>query len=138
MLKSVPSLFEREFAVFPVNPGNHWYLAIFYQPGNGQKLLDQCEKDSSFLFFLDSYPSTGIRHKPSNSFVDGRHGIDSFLVQAAKYSSSSVDTRRYANIEYIIVPVESQQDGYNCGIHMLHYAEKFMTNPDEFLQDMLV
>lgn len=142
--KSLIDLFEKEFVVIPIHSGIHWYLAMILWPkslienrsnnttdgdsfSESEELNTQstCElelKKCSIVIF-DSLVS--MRRKRSLTIKELRQYLASELMKRYQINLNN----NGKGISYIVAKVPSQKNAFDCGVYLLHYVEKFLSDP---------
>ncbi|CAO3638352.1 unnamed protein product [Cunninghamella echinulata] len=135
-------LFEKKYVLIPINEKNHWYLILVTNlkaciPRDSKSAQDSqsCkipenlkEAERSEMFVLDSL---------HNNQEKGVANIIKYLSMEAKYKRG-VDFEDFIEptVEYPFVPL--QNNPYDCGIYVLHFAEHLMKNPRQFMNTLKI
>ncbi|PBL00031.1 cysteine proteinase [Armillaria gallica] len=137
------NIFAMKYLIIPIHEGNHWYLAIIFNPGcmilpgePEKETQVEAEKRSDTgkgsaagevtqIFTLDSL---GSEHQ------DTLTALSNFLVLEAS-DKKGVQTTRQPITQSASVP--RQRNSYDCGIFLLHFAETFMSEPSRYHKLML-
>ena len=101
---------EKSIAVIPVCENSNWYIVVVIMPGG----------DEPCLLVLDSLGGT------NDEAVD-------ILKECIKTErDTNLQHAHNNNIKIIIPKTPRQPNGWDCGIYLLHYAEKIMNSPHQF------
>ena len=115
------NIFEKKFVLIPVCEHSHWYLAIFINPGNiSLNLKSRKERGEPLLLILDSlgYGQTKsdviLRQYLQQEWLEKKPGLEEVC-----FSKKEMKT---------VKPKKPEQKNFtDCGIFLLHYAEKVIT-----------
>ncbi|KAG0618726.1 hypothetical protein M758_4G088200 [Ceratodon purpureus] len=115
------NLFEKDYVFIPVLRSSHWSLIIICHlptvsssPGKG--------KGSPYVFHLDSF------EEMHGSFEDQ---VRSYLLKAwmERYKgATNMEDQLHClfQTKYVQAKVPQQNNGYDCGLYLLHYVEVFL------------
>ncbi|WOG98906.1 hypothetical protein DCAR_0418252 [Daucus carota subsp. sativus] len=125
------NLFEKDYLFVPVNFNYHWSLIVICYPGEAAESLGNSTSD-----FSDPDPHKALRvpcilHMDS---IRGSHSglkslLQSYLCEEWKerQKDSSEDiSSRFLNLRFLSLELPQQQNSYDCGLFLLHYAELFL------------
>lgn len=142
--KSLVDPFEKEFLVIPIHSGIHWYLAMVLWP---KSLI---ENDSNNAVDSDSFSENEELNTQSTCESELKKCniviFDSLLSTRRKRSLTIKELRQYLALELmeryqinldnngkeipcIVAKVPSQNNAFDCGVYLLHYVEKFLSDP---------
>lgn len=116
------NIFDYKYLIIPIFEGNHWSTVIVTHP-NKMKCIskDNCP----CIIYLDSYYE-------NNAKCIGT--IKRFIYsEYALYNGTYSREDYFLKVKYIktfIPKVPKQPNTFDCGIFMLTYIEKFLSNPD--------
>lgn len=133
-------LFKMKYVIMPINAKLHWYLVIIF---NLPALLrnksdddDDDDDDSEFsetpiqdnctIFILDS-----LRTK--NYAVVSRKLEDYIYEEASDKLNVIIDKKR---IVTKLVEVPQQRNFCDCGVYVIHYVHRFMSDPEKIVKLM--
>ncbi|XP_055323757.1 uncharacterized protein LOC129578745 [Sitodiplosis mosellana] len=124
------NIFEKDFLLVPVNIDEHWFLMIICYPMNvGGKHGESAMRRRSRILTLDSMPLHAHDKKPQ-MLRYLRNFIRCACVVQRHMSEEEIGnlTTRLQNVD---VDVKEQVNNFDCGIHLLANAEKFLTDTFE-------
>ena len=129
-----------EFLVFPINFENtHWSLGIVWlAPTPGRKQWKRCILYLDSLSLSDSLSSSSSELRDKVDKVEEKCGaIRTYLNSLSSDVNSDVNTTD--NLPVIHVNVPQQDNCYDCGLFVLHYAILFITcqNKRELATDLI-
>ena len=129
-----------EFLVVPINFENsHWSLGIVWlAPTPGRKQWKRCILYLDSLSLSDSLSSSSSELRDKVDKVEEKCGaIRTYLNSLSSDVNSDVNTTD--NLPVIHVNVPQQDNGYDCGLFVLHYAILFITcqNKRELATDLI-
>lgn len=119
------NLFEKDYIFIPVNFRFHWSLIVICHPGEVVKLKD--EKMKTLL----KVPC--ILHMDS---IKGSHRglknlFQSYLLEEWKERHKELVedvSSKFWNLPFLDLELPQQENSFDCGLFLLHYAELFMEN----------
>ncbi|KAJ7072727.1 hypothetical protein C8F01DRAFT_972220 [Mycena amicta] len=117
-------IFAKEYLIIPIHDmARHWYLAIICHPSH---LLGSNTNGKSYCLTLDSLNAD---HEPMAAL------LHTYLkLEAQQKHQEPVDSR----LIYVKAKVPQQDNGYDCGVYLLHLAKHFMQDPSGRLSLILV
>jgi len=136
-------IFEKDFLIFPMNDrsGKHWNLFVLCYPRYFLEKSEYRENGRAtgltkpFLLYFDSMnvlsQKTDIPKLISCYMEYELMDKKPVLYNKIKAHFNTITEDRICQV---IVPF--QENLYDCGIYMLEYAEKFLTEPQEILNDI--
>ncbi|KAL8541828.1 hypothetical protein ACS0TY_002907 [Phlomoides rotata] len=117
------NIFETDYIFVPVNFSLHWSLIIICHPGKVAYLRDKV---------IDASPMVPcILHMDS---IRGSHGglenlIRCYLLEEWKERGNKHDKdilKKFLNLEFVSLQLPQQENWFDCGLFLLHYAELFL------------
>ncbi|XP_047341018.1 probable ubiquitin-like-specific protease 2B isoform X2 [Impatiens glandulifera] len=124
------NIFEKDYIFIPINFSYHWSLIIICHPGDvvksQEKDAENCQRLPCILH-MDSMKGT---HNGLKNIVQ------SYLweewKERQKESSEDISSK-FLNLRFVPLEVPQQQNSFDCGLFLLHYAECFVDDaPDSF------
>ncbi|KAJ3095978.1 hypothetical protein HDU97_006327 [Phlyctochytrium planicorne] len=109
-------IFQKKYLLIPINENLHWYLAIVKDPC---KLLEEKpEPHPAQLFIFDS--------------LDRKHSEVKVILTEYLRSEAQAKLGKpvKSSLENHYAKVRKQENHFDCGIHILHYAHTLLRNPD--------
>ncbi|OAQ27071.1 cysteine proteinase [Linnemannia elongata AG-77] len=121
-------IFSKKYIIVPIHENLHWYLVVIVNPGLLLQMAETIEQP--YILCLDSLGGTHPTvFKVLRSYLQqellARKGLDLALTTkeiAGKYSSKC----------------PKQENLWDCGVYLLHYAEVFLRNPSGLLDSIQV
>ncbi|KAL3617307.1 hypothetical protein CASFOL_038852 [Castilleja foliolosa] len=120
------NIFEKDYVFIPVNFRLHWSLIVICHPGEIANLRGM-ENSSKVPCIL---------HMDS---IRGSHGgvdnlIRSYLWEEWKERGSKQEdiSPKFMNLDFIALKVPQQENWFDCGLFLLHYAELFLEQSPNF------
>ncbi|KAI8336989.1 hypothetical protein BC941DRAFT_452629 [Chlamydoabsidia padenii] len=115
-------LFDKKYAVFPINEKLHWYLVIVCN-------LDRCipnqTKDATDSDIWNM-PSDSKSNDASNRYME----MEAFTRRHVEKIDFVTPKFRYAH-------VPMQDNTCDCGVYLLHFVDLFLNSPQEFVETLL-
>lgn len=104
-------LLQKQFLLIPINAGAHWLLCIVCYPG---------QLNMKYIV-MDSLQTGKVPKKHLTQFLTIRSELE-----------RKGDRIYIENAPWVFPKVPLQENGHDCGLYMLHYAELFYKQvPDE-------
>ena len=122
-------VFEKEFLLIPVHSGLHWSLAIVCYAG-----FDQSERDPMILH-MDSLTQSG-GHNSEMVAKNVRRYLNKEWVARGKGDEEDKFTTK--TLPCLRPNVPRQQNGCDCGVFILAFVEKFLTEKPQILEESQV
>lgn len=122
------NIFDYNYLVIPIFEGNHWSIIIVTHPN---KMKDISKDNFPWIIYLDSY------YEKNDKCID--------IIKRFLYSEYALHNGIYSREDYFtkikfirtfIPKVPRQPNTFDCGIFMLTYIEKFLSNPT-FLEQQI-
>ncbi|CAA0807364.1 Cysteine proteinases superfamily protein [Striga hermonthica] len=145
------NIFEKDYIFIPVNFSLHWSLIVICYPGevaNLRGMMILCTNVMPFCLFsflfplIFGYPCAdkdldSITKVPCILHMDslrGSHGglenlIKSYLWEEWKergYKQENDISQTFLNLDFIELQLPQQENLFDCGLFLLHYAELFL------------
>lgn len=128
-------LFDHDYLVVPVCSRQHWMLVIICYPANVPALNkpvviigdNRRRITQPMILIFDS-----LRFKYLNSVADP---FRKFLQSRWEYERPDACPRMFMAPDVLktqLAKVPQQRNPYDCGIFMLHFFQKFLTEPDYY------
>jgi sentrin-specific protease 7 len=117
------NLFEKEFIFIPVNFNYHWSLLVICHPGEVATYKDEDAKNSEKVPCILHMDSIRGSHSGLKSL------LQSYLWEEWKerHKEASEDvSSRFLNMRFVSLELPQQQNSFDCGLFLLHYAELFL------------
>ena len=123
-MKRKLNLLSYQYLIVPIFGGNHWSLSVIVYP---DRIRNISNENYPVIVYLDSYytfmhPCATILQKFLYYLVDEMKTVSIEYKEKISY------------IRKIRPEVPMQPNGTDCGVFMLHYIEKLLTNPS-YLED---
>ncbi|KAI3445786.1 hypothetical protein Pfo_002451 [Paulownia fortunei] len=123
------NVFEKDYIFIPVNFSLHWSLIVICHPGEVANLKDKGMDASS------NVPC--ILHMDS---IRGSHGgfenlIRSYLWEEWKERGNKQEediSMKFMNLDFVALQLPQQENLFDCGLFLLHYAELFLEQATNF------
>lgn len=136
-------LFSHDFIVIPVNKGAHWFLVIVCRAGEAFRLATASHNAASIASTSSSASSTlsirpcilifdslGVKHLAAKSCAKT---IVAYLKEEYKLKKNVGDEAFGVPfiecLPWFAPKIPQQPNGSDCGIYVLHFAEKFLREP---------
>ncbi|CAN6309899.1 unnamed protein product [Urochloa humidicola] len=124
------NVFEKDFLFIPVNFNLHWTLIVICYPGEVAASEDGNAKLSAKLPCILHMDSLKGSHTGLKDI------IQSYLWEEWKErhpESASDNSDKFLNLRFVSLEVPQQDNAYDCGLFLLHYAELFLMDaPSNF------
>ncbi|KAI8339850.1 hypothetical protein BC941DRAFT_418699 [Chlamydoabsidia padenii] len=128
-------LFEKKYAIFPINEKWHWYLVLVCnidkciptETHNGTSMNDVDLRDRPLMFVLDS-----LGGNQRTSMVNLIRYL--FKEAAARRNVKQAD---FIRPDIYISNVPKQDNTCDCGVFLLHFVDQFLNSPQEFVDILL-
>ncbi|KAM0919612.1 hypothetical protein ACQ4PT_008082 [Festuca glaucescens] len=129
-------IFAKDFLFIPVNFSLHWSLLVICYPGE----VDTFNKDGDARV-AGKLPC--IMHMNS---IKGTHSglkdiIQSYLWEEWKErhpESASDSSDKFLNLRFLSLELPQQDNLSDCGLFLLHYVERFLTDAPSFFNPMKI
>ncbi|XP_073148741.1 probable ubiquitin-like-specific protease 2A [Henckelia pumila] len=117
------NLFEKDYVLIPVNFSFHWSLIVICHPG---KVANFKAKDMD-----NSSEMTCILHMDSlrGIHIGFENLIQSYLLEEWKERHKELEADvsvKFLNLPFVVLQVPQQENFFDCGLFLLHYAEQFL------------
>ncbi|PWN42457.1 hypothetical protein IE81DRAFT_290166 [Ceraceosorus guamensis] len=129
------SIFTKKYLVLPINESLHWYLAIVVNPSYAV--------DEGRIAAMYERPSDPER-EPEGATVlvfdslAGKHTkVTKDLTNYMKYTWLEQTGKWQEEAKRTDVSGPKQPNYCDCGLFVLHYFERFFSDPDKFCQDVI-
>ena len=122
-------IFNKLLLVIPICDRDHWFLIIVVNPGLVTTPEETNNNGEPLLIVLDSL---GRDQSASVSI------IRKYLAQEWLSQNQDVNCFSEKDMKLIIPQKPQQEDGFNCGIFLLHYLEKILANLPMFLSEKTI
>jgi len=106
-------LFNKNLVIIPICELSHWYMVVLVRPGGEQPCM----------MVLDSLGGDNTRA------VDI---IKEYLKIEGRVKLGKTALMNREEMKVVRPDIPQQRNGYDCGVFLLHYAEKLMERPDQF------
>ena len=129
-MKRKLNLLSYQYLIVPIFEGNHWSLSIILYP---DRIKNISSDNYPVIIYLDSYFT--VMHPCATILQKFLY----YLVDEIPSVSMNDYNEKISNIQKVRPEVPMQPNGTDCGVFMLHYIEKFLTNPsylEEHIKDM--
>ncbi|KAL7119308.1 hypothetical protein ACP275_02G055300 [Erythranthe tilingii] len=123
------NIFEKEYIFIPVNFSLHWSLIVICHPGEVANLRDKSVDSSSKVPCILHMDSIRGSHK---GFEDL---IRSYLSEEWKERGNRRDediATKFLNLDFVLLQLPQQENWFDCGLFLLHYAELFLEQASNF------
>uniref|UniRef100_A0ACD5VT55 Uncharacterized protein n=1 Tax=Avena sativa TaxID=4498 RepID=A0ACD5VT55_AVESA len=128
-------VFAKEFLFIPVNFSLHWSLLVICYPGEVDTFKDGDARIAGKL--------PCIMHMNS---IKGTHTglkdiIQSYLWEEWKErhpESASDSSDKFLNLRFLSLELPQQDNLFDCGLFLLHYVERFLTDAPRFFNPMKI
>ncbi|KAJ6022182.1 Peptidase C48 SUMO/Sentrin/Ubl1 [Penicillium herquei] len=138
------NLFEYDYIIVPINENAHWYVAIIC---NLPKLDASSEPDShndatgpkgsassSDQTHIITFDSLDISHYPTNKVLRQYLSKESLSKRGIDISSKAT-AKGIKGLRATNLPLQNNYS--DCGLYLLAYVEKFVQDPDSFIENVL-
>ncbi|KZV59976.1 cysteine proteinase [Peniophora sp. CONT] len=122
-------IFNKRYLVVPLHKSLHWYLAIVYEPA---RILHQAAAGSSLKppTYIFTFDSLGRPHPEAGETL----GL--YLRSEAEDKKRVVAPLSRSICQFAEVP--TQPNSCDCGLYVLHFARRFMMNPNDIVNYITV
>ncbi|WOH04856.1 hypothetical protein DCAR_0624268 [Daucus carota subsp. sativus] len=124
------NLFEKDYIFIPVNFSSHWSLIVICHPAEVANLKVKEVKEFCKVPCILHMDSIKGSHRGLEKLFQG------YLLEEWKdrHSDLLVDiSSRFGNVPFIDLKVPQQENLFDCGLFLLHYAELFIGEvPENF------
>ncbi|KAK4438099.1 putative ubiquitin-like-specific protease 2B [Sesamum alatum] len=117
------NLFEKDYIFIPVNFSLHWSLIVICHPGEVAKLRDKCTAHSSKVPCILHMDSIRGSHRGLENL------IRSYLWEEWKERHNKQEediSMKFSNLDFVALQLPQQENSFDCGLFLLHYAELFL------------
>ncbi|XP_020551252.1 probable ubiquitin-like-specific protease 2A isoform X2 [Sesamum indicum] len=117
------NIFEKDYVFIPVNFSLHWSLIVICHPGEVAKLRDKFMDDSSKLPCILHMDSIRGSHRGLENL------IRSYLWEEWKERHNNQEediSAKFSNLDFVALQLPQQENSFDCGLFLLHYAELFL------------
>ncbi|KAK7610817.1 hypothetical protein JOL62DRAFT_502406, partial [Phyllosticta paracitricarpa] len=130
-------LFSRDFIVVPVNDAEHWHLAIIVNMKNADKRPDNeapnsdetAQADKTHISIL-VFDSLGATHPKTVRTLK-----QYIIAEARSKRGLELTAQDIQGINAKEIPL--QPNGYDCGVFVCGYFDKFIRDPDSFVHKVM-
>ncbi|ORY78950.1 hypothetical protein BCR37DRAFT_334620, partial [Protomyces lactucae-debilis] len=140
--KANVDLFSKKYVIIPVNEALHWYLVVIanldkcvfgeWTDTRSQKshieedVPEHIEQDEPVILILDSLRN---RHNKVYGTIKQYLAAEAEVRRGQKLDTEQINT--------CLAAVPGQDNFSDCGLFLIHYAEKMLQEPDAVLRDLL-
>ena len=139
------NMFQKDFLVVPICDNYHWYLLIiaFAQnvPADQDEplVIKESTRDESKSY---NEPAILIFDSMSYSYLNSLTlpVREIFLKRRWKIECPNEEPKNFRDMTLmrnVIAKVPKQKNLYDCGVHLLHYFEKFLANPSRVYKKVM-
>jgi len=117
-------IFNKDFLVIPICEYGHWNLIIVCCANlHDPEIIEEAKRPSIVLFdslcYRTKFPCISM---PIRKFLSARWSCE-------RSDQPNLDFTKESVITDVSAKVPRQKNAYDCGIHMLHTFEKFLSDP---------